>query len=67
MPITVPYDKGKVRGFIGWVKFALDARRNSKLRENIRRLPAYGNHFGVGKSRAIGFGEIRAFPKDQNV
>ncbi|MEM1627574.1 MAG: CRISPR-associated endoribonuclease Cas6 [Sulfolobaceae archaeon] len=57
-PITVIYDKVKERGFIGWALFTLEARRNSNLREGIRKLLAYANYVGVGKSRAIGFGEV---------
>jgi CRISPR-associated endoribonuclease Cas6 len=57
-PITVIYEKVKERGFIGWALFTLEARKNSSLRENIRRLLAYANFIGIGKSRAIGFGEV---------
>ncbi|WP_390530470.1 CRISPR-associated endoribonuclease Cas6 [Sulfurisphaera ohwakuensis] len=57
-PVTVIYDKSKVRGFVGWALFTLEARRNSSLREGIRKLLAYSNYVGVGKSRAIGFGEV---------
>ncbi len=61
-PITVPYEQGTVRGFVGWTKFSLDARRSSGFREKVRTLLGYGNFMGVGKSRSIGFGEIEAFP-----
>ena len=57
-PITVRYGKTPVRGFIGWTLFELKARKNSMLREKIRRLLDYANYFGVGKSRSIGFGEV---------
>ncbi|WP_235185634.1 CRISPR-associated endoribonuclease Cas6 [Candidatus Acidianus copahuensis] len=64
-PITVKYDKGFVRGFTGWCLFSLEAKRNSKLRNNILTLLSYANFVGVGKSRAIGFGEIRVRSADQ--
>ncbi|WP_168065897.1 CRISPR-associated endoribonuclease Cas6 [Sulfolobus sp. S-194] len=57
-PVTIIYDKSKVRGFVGWALFTLEARRNSSLRDGIRKLLAYANYVGVGKSRAIGFGEV---------
>jgi|BEDMetMinimDraft_2_1075160.scaffolds.fasta_scaffold04049_4 CRISPR-associated endoribonuclease Cas6 len=58
-PMTVRYDEGRVRGFVGWTLFSLEARKGSKLRENLRRMLAYSNLVGVGKSRSVGFGEVR--------
>ncbi|AEE93270.1 CRISPR-associated protein, Cas6 [Acidianus hospitalis W1] len=58
-PVTTYYGKTPTRGFIGWVLFELRAKRNSKIRENVRKLLDYANYFGVGKSRSIGFGEVK--------
>lgn len=58
-PVTVKYDESKNRGFTGWVLYSFEARRNTKLRKNVLKLLAYGELFGVGKSRAIGFGEYK--------
>ncbi|BFH74708.1 CRISPR-associated endoribonuclease Cas6 [Sulfurisphaera javensis] len=57
-PVTVYYGNIPNRGFIGWVIYELRAKRGSKIRENVKKLLDYGNYFGVGKSRNIGFGEI---------
>ncbi|BBD73337.1 CRISPR-associated endoribonuclease Cas6 [Sulfodiicoccus acidiphilus] len=57
-PVTVRYDEGFVRGFVGWVLYSLEARKGSKLRADVRRLLAYANYVGVGKSRSVGFGEV---------
>ncbi|MCY0860609.1 MAG: CRISPR-associated endoribonuclease Cas6 [Sulfolobaceae archaeon] len=64
-PITTYYSGRPVRGFIGWTIYELTARRNSRLRRNIIRLLAYSNYFGVGKSRAIGFGEVKVTPLNE--
>ncbi len=61
-PITTYYGNKPVRGFVGWTIYQLSARKNSKLRENVRKLLGYANYFGVGKSRAIGFGEVKVIP-----
>ncbi|AOL17555.1 CRISPR-associated endoribonuclease Cas6 [Sulfolobus sp. A20] len=61
-PITAYYGNKPVRGFVGWTIYQLSARKNSKLRDNIRKLLGYANYLGVGKSRAIGFGEVKVTP-----
>ena len=61
-PITVNYDNGSVRGFVGWALFSLIARKGTKLRDMVRTLLGYANFVGVGKSRSIGFGEVEAKP-----
>jgi len=61
-PKTVKYDEREVRGFTGWVMFNLTARKESNLRNRIRKLLAYSQFMGVGKSRAIGFGEVKVVP-----
>ena len=69
-PVTTFYDGKPVKGFVGWVIYEFEARRGSKLREGVKKLLAYANYFGVGKSRAIGFGEVIVKPannKNQNV
>jgi len=53
-PMTVRYDEGRVRGFVGWTLFSLEARKGSKLRENLRRMLAYSNLVGVGKVQECG-------------
>jgi len=65
-PITTYYDGKPVRGFQGWIIFEITAKRNTKIRDNIQKLLNYANFFGVGKSRAIGFGEILARPISSN-
>ncbi|AHC52244.1 CRISPR-associated protein Cas6 [Sulfolobus acidocaldarius SUSAZ] len=65
-PITTYYGNKPVRGFTGWTIYQLSARKNSKLRENIRKLLGYANYLGVGKSRAIGFGEVKVIPIIEN-
>jgi len=61
-PVTAYYGNIPNKGFIGWVVFELRARRNSRIRENVRKLLDYANYFGVGKSRNIGFGEVEVKP-----
>ncbi|WP_230937919.1 CRISPR-associated endoribonuclease Cas6 [Sulfolobus acidocaldarius] len=57
-PVTTYYDGKPVRGFTGWTVFELRSKRNSKITRNVQKLLEYANYFGVGKSRAIGFGEV---------
>ncbi|BCU69920.1 CRISPR-associated endoribonuclease Cas6 [Stygiolobus caldivivus] len=61
-PVKAIYDGKPVKGFVGWVIYEFTARRGSKLRENVLRLLSYANYYGVGKSRAIGFGEVVVRP-----
>ncbi|QKR00763.1 CRISPR-associated endoribonuclease Cas6 [Metallosphaera tengchongensis] len=58
-PVTTFYDGRPVRGFVGWTVFELRSRRYTRLTRAAKTLLEYANYFGVGKSRAIGFGEVR--------
>lgn len=56
-PITVIYDEDKeIRGFVGSVIYELRAKRNTSIYKYTQRLFDYANYFGIGRSRAIGFG-----------
>lgn len=54
-PVTANYDGKPIRGFWGWILYEVRD-------EKIKKLLSYANLFGVGKSRAIGFGEVLAIP-----
>ncbi|BDC18756.1 CRISPR-associated endoribonuclease Cas6 [Acidianus sp. HS-5] len=54
-PVSANYDGKPVRGFWGWIIYEV---REKKVKE----LLSYANLFGVGKSRAIGFGEVKVIP-----
>lgn len=61
-PITVIYDeRRRPRGFAGWVVYEWRPTR-SRYDRKIRKLLAYANYVGVGRSRAIGFGRAKVMP-----
>ncbi|GIU72555.1 MAG: hypothetical protein KatS3mg003_2034 [Candidatus Nitrosocaldaceae archaeon] len=57
-PLTVVYDdKRTPTGIIGWIKFSINSN-DDKYKNYLKRLLAYANYFGLGRSRAIGFGMV---------
>jgi len=59
-PVTVVYDSSrKPRGFVGWALYEIgDVGRKTLSR--IDKILALANYLGLGKSRSIGFGTVRA-------
>ncbi len=58
-PKTVVYDgRRRPRGFVGWAVFR-KVQKRARLDEMLRRLLAYADLIGVGRSRSIGFGMVK--------
>ena len=61
-PVTAIYGKGKsgklklVRGFRGWIIYELTY---PKMKKYYKKLLALANALGIGRSRSIGFGQVR--------
>ncbi|MEM0267328.1 MAG: CRISPR system precrRNA processing endoribonuclease RAMP protein Cas6 [Thermofilum sp.] len=65
-PVTVLYAVKKglpavERGFVGYVAYEL-LDPGSPVADDMRRLLAFAERFGLGKSRSVGFGHIEVHP-----
>ncbi|MEM4639438.1 MAG: CRISPR system precrRNA processing endoribonuclease RAMP protein Cas6 [Thermofilum sp.] len=65
-PVTVLYTVKEgipsvERGFTGYVAYEL-LDPNSMMAEDLRRLLAFAERFGLGKSRSVGFGHVEISP-----
>ncbi len=62
-PITVVYNKvNRPKGITGWVRWHIDDS-DGMLTTQLKRILAYAQYMGVGRSRSIGFGIIELIPK----
>jgi CRISPR/Cas system endoribonuclease Cas6 (RAMP superfamily) len=59
-PTTIAYDeRRRIRGFTGWTIIDTTPIGRKNI-ERIDKLMALANYLGLGKSRGIGFGKVKA-------
>ncbi|MEM4310218.1 MAG: CRISPR-associated endoribonuclease Cas6 [Candidatus Nitrosocaldus sp.] len=63
-PTTVIYNEvSRPKGITGWVRWHIDDF-DKEMAIQLRRILAYTQYMGVGRSRSIGFGMVELIPKN---
>ncbi len=63
-PTTVIYNEvSRPKGITGWVRWHIDDF-DEEMAIQLRRILAYTQYMGVGRSRSIGFGMVELIPKN---